>query len=261
MVIGPPIVGLAAVARRRSPPGGARLQLTPLSRRIDARMGCKRKKTRRCEKTLACQVRQQGEDMRVIKGACCLLVVVGIIIMASVYGIAEDDPLAWTIPVGVAVGLLLHGLEKVGRDHPSGHPYIAAPCYRVYAYGTIAVFVPLVGAILYGVITNDIINMPLEPVYLWVIGIAIELVVICYATNVCNPVGIHNDFDKQIKVLREMKDEKHKVYAPYDIVEFELEKVERIQKEHLDKAVINAMHMRDGLIYLHTLLRKRPRRK
>ena len=58
-----------------------------------------------------------------------------------------------------------------------------------------------------------------------------------------------------------MKEEKRKIDAPYDMIAFELDKVARIQKEHLDKEVVNAMHMRDGLIYLHTLLCKRPRRK
>lgn len=50
------------------------------------------------------------------------------------------------------------------------------------------------------------------------------------------------------------------VDAPYDMIAFELEKMERIQKEHLDQEVLNHMQMRDGVIYLHTRFCKRSRR-
>ena len=58
-----------------------------------------------------------------------------------------------------------------------------------------------------------------------------------------------------------MKEERREVDAPYDMIAFELEKVERIQKEHLDQEVINHMQIRDGVSYLHTEIRKRLRRK
>ena len=141
--------------------------------------------------------------MRTIKGACCLLLGVGIIITAFVSAIAEGDPVAWAIPAGVALGLLSLWLAKVGRDHPSGHPYKAAPCYRVYAYGVVAVFVPLIGVMVYAAITSGIINLPPKPYHLWWIGIAIELIILTFDFYVLRPIRRHDDFDKQIKVLRE----------------------------------------------------------
>ena len=198
--------------------------------------------------------------MRAIKDVCCLLVGVGIVIIAFVSAIAEGDPVAWTIPIGVAVGLLSLWLAKVGRDHPSWRPYKAAPCYRVYAYVMVTISMLVIGAILYVTINNDIVSMPIGPLFLALTGIAIELMII-FAFSVFDPVRKHDNFDKQLKVLREMKEEKRQINAPYDMIAFELEKVGRIQKEHLDKEVINAMHMRDGLIYLHTRFCKRPRRK
>lgn len=199
--------------------------------------------------------------MRTIKGACCLLLGVGIIITAFVSAIAEGDPVAWVIPAGVALGLLSLWLAKVGRDHPSGHPYKAAPCYRLYAYGVVAVFVPLIGVIVYVAITSGIINLPPEPHHLWGIGIVIEVVIIVFTVYVLHPIRRHDDFDKHIKVLREMKKEKHQIYTPYDTIVFELERAERIQKEHLDKEVINHIQMRDGVSYLHARFCKRSRRE
>lgn len=201
--------------------------------------------------------------MKVVKDVCYFLIGVGIIIayvITFVSAIAEGDPRAWVIPVGVAIGLLSLWLAKVGRDHPSGRPYKAVPCYRVYAYVMVTISMIVVGSILYVIIDNDIVSMPLGALVLALTGIAIELIII-FAFNLFEPVRKHDNFDKELKVLREMKEEKSKIDAPYDMIAFDLEKVRRIQKEHLDKEVINAMHMRDGLIHLHTRFCKRSRRK
>ena len=198
--------------------------------------------------------------MRVIKDVCCPLLVVGIIITAFVSAIAEGDPAAWTIPAGVALGLLPLWLAKVGRTHPSERPRSVASYYRVYAYGTVGFSVLMSVVFLYVAVTSAIIHTPIGPLYLLIIGLGIELFIII-TVHAFASVTRHDNYDKQIKVLREMKEERREGDAPYDMIAFELEKLARIQKEHLTKEIINDIQVRDGVSYLHTRFCKRPRRK
>ena len=199
--------------------------------------------------------------MMMIKDVCCLLLVVGIIITAFVSAIAEGDPVAWAFPAGITLGLLPLWLAKIGRAHPSERPRSVASYYRVYAYGLVAISVLLVGTVLYAAVTTDILSTPVGPLFLLIIEVLIVNGFINYTVHVFNTVRRHDDFDKQLKVLREMKEERSKLDAPYDMIAFELEKVERIQKEHLDQEIINDMQIRDGVSYLHTRFCKRLRRK
>ena len=194
--------------------------------------------------------------MRTIKGACCPLIGVGIIIATFVSAIAEGDPVAWVIPAGVTLGLLPLWLAKVGRAHPSERPRSVASYYRVYAYGMVGLSVLMSVVFLYVAVTSDIIHTPIGPLYLLIIGLGIEFFIII-TVHAFASVTRHDDYDKQIKVLREIKEERSKVDAPYDMIAFELEKVARIQKEHLTKEIINDMQIRDGVSYLHTRFCKR----
>lgn len=98
--------------------------------------------------------------MRVIKVACCLLLMLGIM-SGFISAIAEGDPIAWIVPISLAIVLLSLGLAKVGRAHPSEHPRSFASCYRVYAYGLVALSVFIIGVFLYAAVTADIISTPI----------------------------------------------------------------------------------------------------